>query len=85
MQKNVMERLNEAIRRTNSRVVAGLDPVLSEIPDCEEYRKLTDRGVLMETYCHDYIKAIAGIVPAIKINSAFFEAEGLTLEYFEVA
>ena len=90
MQKNVMERLNEAIRRTNSRVVAGLDPVLSEIPDCEEYRKLTDRGVLMrgvlmETYCHDYIKAIADTVPAIKINSAFFEAEGLTLEYFEVA
>ena len=73
MQKlNVMERLNKVIRRTNSRVVAGLDPVLSEIPDCEEYRKLTDRGVLMETYCHDYIKAIAGIVPAIKINSAFF-------------
>ena len=82
---SVMERLNREIMRTNSRVVAGLDPVLSEIPDCEEYRKLTDRGVLMETYCHDYIKAIAGIVPAIKINSAFFEAEGLTLEYFEVA
>lgn len=82
--KNAMQRLNDLILQKNSRICAGFDPKWEEIPKClkEEYgcvgENFWDDGndqaeeVLMQYGMH-YINAVADIVPAIKINSAFFE------------
>lgn len=36
-------------------------------------------------YCREYIDAIKDVVPAIKINSAFFEKYHLEMDYYQVA
>ena len=96
---NAIHRLNELIKVKNSRICAGLDPVLEDIPDSlkkrvaqemdltemlsrerrmlsVEKRKRFLENVVYE-YCVEYIQAVKDVVPAIKINSAFFEKEGL--------
>lgn len=47
-------------------------------------RRLLLENVVYE-YCVQYIQAVKDVVPAIKINSAFFEKEGLENLYQEVA
>lgn len=81
--KNVMEKLNEKILEKNSRVVAGLDPSPSNIP--KEYFEGLPVDRAMKEYCYDYILAVKDSVPAIKINIAFFEAEGCEDVYWAVA
>ena len=75
-QINAMERLNEAILEKNCRIVAGLDPVLNDMPSeyqkCITLRSISASNILFD-YSRRYIKAISSVVPAIKINSAFFE------------
>lgn len=100
-QKNAMQRLNDLILEKNSRICAGLDPTYKNIPnviknmyiseackgctkqDCETKKEIV--GNIFYEYCRQYIAAIYDIVPAIKINSAFFEQEGLEDWYFAVA
>lgn len=90
-----MQRLNDLIFEKNSRICAGLDPTWENIPDafkaeygwddekCEE--NMEDFSQIIYKYCEKYIDAVADIVPAIKINSAFFEREHLEDLYLEVA
>lgn len=103
MGKNAMKRLNELIKAKNSRICAGLDPVMADIPNSlkskviEEIEDSTLEGMSREEqeemlledifyeYCVEYVHAVKDIVPAIKINSAFFEKERLEDLYFEVA
>ena len=79
---NAMERLNQMMQQANSRVVAGLDPEISQLPPA--YQKALENGVLeknvMMDFCKKYIDSVVGFVPAIKINSAFFETE----EFFPI-
>ena len=70
--KHAIERLTDAIMETDSRIVAGLDPKWENFPIKKFYKKGDKKSLLK--YCEDYIKTIEGLVPAIKINSAFFEA-----------
>lgn len=95
-----MERLNELILQKNSRICAGLDPVWEEIPksfkasiiskmqeDNSEI-EIVEEAVYDEiiyNYCLSYIDAVADVVPAIKINIAFFEKEGIEDIFWEVA
>lgn len=61
----------------------------------EEIAKLSDEereelmahchDIVLYEYCVAYIEAVADIVPAIKINSAFFEKEGAEDLYWDVA
>ncbi len=83
MYQNAMERLNQKILKKDSRVVAGLDPSISNIPK-GYFEGLTVERAMRE-YCFDYIRAIKDIVPAIKINVAFFEALGGEDVYWDVA
>lgn len=92
---NAMQRLNELIKEKNSRICAGLDPTWENIPDAfkAEYgwydekgeENMADFSQIIYKYCERYIDAVEDIVPAIKINSAFFEREHLEDLYLEVA
>ena len=85
--KDAIERLTDAILEKNSRIVAGLDPVLENIPaSFYNFSVDLDQGsALLFCYCRDYIRAIKDIAPAIKINSAFFEALHEESLYLKVA
>lgn len=101
MIENAMKRLNAAIKEKNSRICAGLDPTWENIPeafkemfhhencegecDCEDEYCRNKKIELFYQYCCKYIDAICDIVPAIKINSAFFEQYGLEYIYCTVA
>lgn len=91
--KNAIERLEDAILEKNSRIVAGLDPKMEFVPKqyyytCKETCKgCTDSKELaiLIKFCKDYICTVADLVPAIKINSAFFEAIHEEKTYWELA
>lgn len=92
---NAMQRLNELIKEKDSRICAGLDPTWENIPDVfkAEYgwddekgeENMEDFSQIIYKYCERYIDAVEDIVPAIKIDSAFFEREHLEDLYLEVA
>lgn len=98
-EKNAMQRLNELILQKNSRICAGLDPTWEMIPKVvkDEFYHEEKEGIdkeamkeaykesIFELYCKEYIQAVKDVVPAIKINSAFFEAEGLEDLYRAIA
>ena len=95
MEKNAMQVLNDLIVKKNSRICAGLDVKWEDIPDAfkKEFgwddekgeENMEDFSQIIYKYCEKYIDAVADIVPAIKINSAFFEREHLEDLYLEVA
>ena len=95
MEKNAMQLLNDLIVEKNSRICAGLDVKWEDIPDAfkKEFgwddekgeENMEDFSQIIYKYCEKYIDAVADIVPAIKINSAFFEREHLEDLYLEVA
>ena len=90
-----MQLLNDLIVEKNSRICAGLDVKWEDIPDAfkKEFgwddekgeENMEDFSQIIYKYCEKYIDAVADIVPAIKINSAFFEREHLEDLYLEVA
>lgn len=93
--KNAMNRLNDLILEKNSRICAGLDVTWEGIPEAFKKKfawddekgeeNMEDFSQIIYKYCEAYIEAVADIVPAIKINSAFFEREHLEDLYLEVA
>ena len=94
-EKNAMQLLNDLILEKNSRICAGLDVKWEDIPNAFklEYgwddekgeENMEDFSQIIYKYCEKYIDAVSDVVPAIKINSAFFEREHLEDLYFEVA
>lgn len=90
-----MQLLNDLIIEKNSRICAGLDVKWEDIPTAfkREYgwddekgeENMEDFSQIIYKYCEKYIDAVADVVPAIKINSAFFEREHLEDLYLEVA
>ncbi len=81
--ENFADRLSAAVLALRSPVCVGIDPVLSKLPTymLEEARSRfgeTERGaaaVLCE-FGRCIVDAVAGLVPAVKPQSAFFEAYG---------
>lgn len=85
---NAMQRLNALIEAKNSRVCAGLDPTWELIPESVKNsmgRPGDRRPKVFSEYCKQYIDAVADVLPAVKINSAFFEREGYEWLYFDIA
>lgn len=70
------DRLTTAIRAKRTAAIVGLDPVLERLP--AELRPrgddLQSAASAVETFCRAVIDSVAPHVPAVKINSAFFEA-----------
>lgn len=93
MPKNFADRLLEAIKDKNAPVCVGLDPLYTRLPaEITGHRDMNDEGdsqaavdAVLE-YSRRVIRLIAPHVPAVKINSAFFERyywEGIEA-YFEL-
>jgi orotidine-5'-phosphate decarboxylase len=67
------DRLADAVRRKQSQLVVGLDPVLAQLPD--EVRAGSDAAAF-ERFCCGIVDAVAEHAVAVKPQSAFFEALG---------
>lgn len=96
MERNAMQRLNEIVK-TRGPLLAGLDPEFEKVihlyeakhGKVDEYDLFFKRQKCAEAalkyYCNEYLNAISGVIGAVKINSAFFEAVACEDLYFEVA
>lgn len=75
---NFGDRLADAVATTGSHLVAGLDPDLAGLPAdlLDGADDLAGAARAVEAFCGAVIEGVAGIVPAIKPQSAFFEALG---------
>lgn len=74
------DRLMEAIERTRAPAVVALDPVAARLPAAiraaHGLRDASDRSAVagaLADFCRQVIDAVAALVPAVKVNSAFFE------------
>jgi orotidine-5'-phosphate decarboxylase len=73
------DRLAETVRARSNPVVVGLDPHLGSLPagllphGCRDPRIQADA---VAAFCQGVIDAVAGLVPAVKPQSAFFEQIG---------
>lgn len=70
----------EAIARKNTPAVIAIDPVYSRLPAAiAEHRALNDEADVEAAldasleFCRQVIRVVAPLVPAVKINSAYFE------------
>lgn len=81
---NFADRLQNAIDKTNNPTVLGLDPNLDYLPPAlvADYREITSdpiqaAGLALFAYNRRLLDALAGIVPAVKLQAAFYEQYGL--------
>jgi len=70
------DRLLSAIESKSAPVVVGIDPLLERLPSEIQPKSSTASAaaLAMETFGRGVIDAVAPHVPAVKVNSAFFEA-----------
>lgn len=73
-------RLAEAVRRTGTAAMVGLDPRWESLPDELKSAAGTDRRAAVagayRDFCRTVIDGVAGLVPIVKFQAAFFEAVG---------
>jgi orotidine-5'-phosphate decarboxylase len=67
-------RLAHSVQKLGNPIVVGLDPNLEFIP--QTFFEQSTRSVGVERFCFAVIDAIAGLVPVVKIQSAYFEVLG---------
>lgn len=80
MADNFADQLLAAIRKKRTPTCVGIDPVYSKLPaEIAEHKELNDEtdseaslDAVLE-FCRRVIHIVAPIVPAVKINTAFFE------------
>lgn len=73
------QRLSDAILRTKTPLVVGLDPRLESLPKCYESMvqgNVWDQAQATRDYCCWVIDVVADLVPAVKPQFAFFEELG---------
>jgi orotidine-5'-phosphate decarboxylase len=90
MREHFADRLTSAISTRQAPVVVGLDPVYERLPACLRSAQvsLANAAAAIEDFCRTIIDLVAPIVPAVKLNSGFFEAlyeEGVAAYYRLVA
>ena len=71
---NFADRLLEAIERAGSPVCVGIDPVCERLPS--DFDKVPDPVRAIEQFSRVVIEIVAGIVPAVKVQIAYFERYG---------
>lgn len=71
-------RLANQVRQIGNPVVVGLDPSLEYIPPAflGAADSAAGRSASVERFCNAVLDAIAGLVPAVKLQSAYFEILG---------
>lgn len=85
------DRLCEAVRKKKTSLIVGLDPVYNRLPMAiRSHRQMNDKLDLASAvdavfdFCTRTLRLIAPLVPAVKINIAYFEKylwEGLETYY----
>ncbi len=85
------DRLCEAVKNKKTSLIVGLDPVYSRLPAAIKSHKSMndeyDAGAAVDAifdFCTQTMRVVAPLVPAVKINIAFFEKylwEGLEAYY----
>ncbi len=75
---HVADRLIERVDATRSHLVVGLDPDLRELPPelLDGVADLADAATAVERFATAVVDGVADLVPAVKPQSAFFEALG---------
>ncbi|HSW47266.1 MAG TPA: orotidine-5'-phosphate decarboxylase [Phycisphaerae bacterium] len=80
MPDNFADRLLAGIKSKNAPVCVGIDPVYNKLPaeitDQKELNDETDSEAALDAvleFCRRVIRIVSPLVPAVKINSAFFE------------
>ena len=90
---NAIQALNAEMTKKNSRMVVGLDPEASDMPDeirtalnsAVEARDFESAGEILKNFCIQVIDAVHDIVPAVKPNAGFFEkVRALDGAFYEV-
>lgn len=75
MARNFADRLVSAVCARRAPAIVGLDPLPARLPP--EFRtaggRVVDAAGAMEAFCRAIIDVVAPLVPAVKINIAFFE------------
>ncbi len=72
---NFADRLCDAVARAGAPACVGLDPVLDRLP-ASVREGASDGAEAIESFCRGALGAIAGIAPAVKVQSACFERFG---------
>jgi orotidine-5'-phosphate decarboxylase len=80
MSNNFADRLCDAVKSKHTSLVVGLDPVYSRLPEAiKSHRDMNDEfdaaaavDAILD-FCTQVLKIVAPIVPAVKINIAYFE------------
>ena len=82
-----MDKLIDKIKETNNPTVMGLDPRYEMIPECirNKYEEnLEGVGKAIVEFNKALIDATYDIIPAVKVNVAFYEMYGLNgMKVFE--
>ena len=80
MASNFGDRLCQAVKAKSTPLVVGIDPVYSRLPvQIREHRAMNDEndiGAAVDAvfdFCTKVIRIVAPLVPAVKINIAYFE------------
>jgi orotidine-5'-phosphate decarboxylase len=91
MSNHFADRLCDAVKNKRTSLVVGLDPVYSRLPEAiRSHRSMNDENDAAAAvdaifhFCTQVTRIIASLVPAVKINIAFFEKylwEGLETFY----
>lgn len=75
MTAHFSDRLAAAIDKAGSPVCVGLDPVVERLP-MHVRRAHDDPSASIAHFCAGVLRAVAGVVPAVKLQSACFERHG---------
>jgi orotidine-5'-phosphate decarboxylase len=91
MSSHFADRLCEAVRAKKTSLIVGLDPVYSRLPSAiTSHRQMNDEFDAASAidaifdFCTQTLRIVAPMVPAVKINIAFFEKylwEGIETYY----
>jgi orotidine-5'-phosphate decarboxylase len=76
---NFIDRLAAAVTRLRSPVVVGLDPRWEQLPANELSPSDTSnqsRAIAYTTFCNGVTDVVCSLVPAVKVQAAFFEELG---------
>ena len=78
--KNIMDKLIEKIKQCNNPTVIGVDTRYDLVPECVKNKYTKDiKGMCqaMMEYNKSLIDATSDIIPAVKLQSAYFEMYGV--------
>jgi len=91
MSDHFADRLTKAVQAKGTPAVVGIDPVYSKLPEQIRERKDLNDEMDIEAaidaifdFCKGVMRIVSPLVPAVKLNSAFFERyywEGVELYY----